>query len=522
VKRRFQGLALRDGPDSSYDIVIVGAGIGGLIAANLLARRGLRVLLIEQHYMVGGYCSTFRRKGFIFDAATHFYPLLGNPNTIPGRLLTELGVATRWVKMDPVDHFHLPDGSSFSVPSDFHSYLAKLKQEFCREASALDDFFGAAREAYLLGLLQYFRFRETDRAKQYEALTVRHALDGHFKDRKLKLLLTADCPHWGSPPCRTSFLFDSMLRLSYFLGNYYPQGGSQEFSDELARRFEEMGGQILMSSRVKKILARRGAAYGIEVETGPLHARFARHVRAEAIISNADYLMTLQTMLEPGAVSPEYLDSIRRLRPTFSCFLTHIGLKGVSTELLRRIQGYYWDTWDADRVGQDALKFKLFIPTLFDETLSPPGCHAVIIQKVVDIDYDSIGDWASYKRRVEQFITSNLEKLIPGFSEKIITISSASALTSHRYTLNQRGAMLGWEMAPDQLGENRPGIVGPIRNLYFVGHWTKPGGGITPVIVSAMQLAKTLTGDGTNCTRKGLVVNPKAQEANQAAQMFGT
>src|SRR5215467_1200729 len=192
MKRPFQGLGLRDGPDSSYDAVIIGAGIGGLIAANLLARSGMRVLLIEQHYMVGGYCSTFRRKGFTFDAATHFYPLLGNPNTIPGRLLSELGVTTGWVKMDPVDHFHFPDGSSFSVPADFHSYLARLKQEFYQESGPLDEFFEVVREAYLLGLLQYFRFRETERASQFEHLTVRQMLDRYFKDRRLKLLLTAD------------------------------------------------------------------------------------------------------------------------------------------------------------------------------------------------------------------------------------------------------------------------------------------------------------------------------------------
>jgi phytoene dehydrogenase-like protein len=83
MKRLFRGLRGR-APDSAYDAVIIGAGIGGLICANLLAREGLRVLLVEQHYMVGGYCSTFRRKGFTFDAATHFYPLLGNAETITG------------------------------------------------------------------------------------------------------------------------------------------------------------------------------------------------------------------------------------------------------------------------------------------------------------------------------------------------------------------------------------------------------------------------------------------------------
>src|SRR5262249_55918586 len=150
-------------PDDRYDAVIIGAGIGGFVFANLFARQGLRVLLIEQHYMVCGYFSTFCRKGYTFDAATHFFPLFGNPQTITGRLLSELEVETEWIKMDPVDHFHLPDGSSFSVPADFDQYLAKLKGEFPQESEALDRFFEAAREAYLLGLLCYFRGHDDKR-----------------------------------------------------------------------------------------------------------------------------------------------------------------------------------------------------------------------------------------------------------------------------------------------------------------------------------------------------------------------
>src|SRR5437667_2207903 len=145
MKRLFRGLRGKR-PNDSYDAVIIGAGIGGLICANLLAREGLRVLLTEQHYMVGGYCSTFRRKGFTIDAATHFYPLLGNPMTITGAVLAEIGCRTKWVKMDPVDHFHFPDGTSFSVPADFDEYLTKLKAAFPDEVLALDTFFEIARD----------------------------------------------------------------------------------------------------------------------------------------------------------------------------------------------------------------------------------------------------------------------------------------------------------------------------------------------------------------------------------------
>ena len=137
--------ALKGDPKPSYDAVVIGAGIGGLVCANLLAKSGLRVLLAEQHYMVGGYCSTFRRAGFTFDAGTHFYPLLGNPATITGELLERMGVPTKWIKMDPVDHFHFPDGSSFSVPA-IDTYYEKPIAAFPHEAAAIDEFFEAARQ----------------------------------------------------------------------------------------------------------------------------------------------------------------------------------------------------------------------------------------------------------------------------------------------------------------------------------------------------------------------------------------
>jgi len=364
MRRPFRGLRERP-PAAAYDAVVVGAGIGGLIVANLLARGGLAVLLVEQHYMVGGYCSTFRRRGYTFDAATHFYPLLGNPETLTGRLLAELGVETGWVKMDPVDTFHFPDGTRFEVPADFATYLARLKAEFPGEAAALDGFFGRVRDAYFLGLLAYFRGRAVERLGALADLTVRQVLEETFRDPKLRLLLTADCPHWGSPPGRTSFVFDSMLRLSYFLGNYYPRGGSQAFADELARCFEARGGHILMRSRVRRIAVEAGAARGVEIDVRRGQTLTRERVGAGVVVANSDLLLTLERLVGAEHLAPGALAAVRALRPTFPCFLTHIGLSGVPDAVLREAQGYYWDSWDMDRVGLDALRFKIFAPTLY-------------------------------------------------------------------------------------------------------------------------------------------------------------
>jgi phytoene dehydrogenase-like protein len=488
--RAFKGL--RTDPAPRYDVIIIGAGIGGLICANLLARAGVRVLLVEQHYMVGGYCSTFRRKGFTFDAATHFYPLLGNPMTITGQVLDQIGCQTKWIKMDPVDHFHFPDKTSFSVPADFDEYLTKLKTAFPLEVDAIDRFFHDAREAYLHGLLYYFRNRKSPELERARHRTLHQALDWYFHDPKLILLLSADCAHWGSPPSRTSFVFDSMLRFSYFLGNYYPEGGSQVFADDLARLIERGGGDILMHARVTRIVVEGGVATGVEIEAGRGKSLHTVRVDAGHVISNADLLLTLEQLLGREVVGDAAIASARRLRPSYPCFLTHIGLRGFPLEPLVSASGYHWRSWDPDRVADDA--FKIFVPTMYEPRMAPAGGQIVILQHIMQFDYDAVDNWAAHKQEVEDDLMQRLKAAVPGIERGIVTCQSASALTSWRFTLNNRGAMLGWEMSPEQLGDNRPGIEGPAKNLFFVGHWTRPGGGITPVIVSAVQVARAITG----------------------------
>lgn len=445
---------------------------------------------------MGGYCSSFTRKGFRFDAASHFYPLLGNPSTITGKLLKDLDVNTEWVKMDPVDHFHFPDGTRWSVPAELDRYLPQLKSTFPEESEAIDAFYAEAKKLYLLGLLTYFRDGDTARLGKFKNETLREAIDRYFRDPALKLLLTADCPHWGSPPSRVSFVFDSMLRLSNFLGNYYPKGGSQVFADDLARRIEANGGDVILRSHVRRILHEDGNVTGLEIEMGSPKRRRLTKVTSPVVVSNADMQQTARKLLG-DSICRESLNRMAKLRKSAPCYLMHIGLRDTSTDEMERIQGYYWNEWDANHQGTTALRYKLFVPTLFDPSVAPEGSHIVIVQKVIEPLDDQPMD-AAHKERVDQFVLGHLEETLPNFHERVVVRLSASAWTSYRYTLNDEGAMLGWEMSPDQLGEHRPDIRGPLKGLYYTGHWTRPGGGITPVIVSAMKVAAAVKEDSTH------------------------
>ncbi len=481
--------------ESHYDAIVVGAGVGGLFCANLLADAGMKVLVVEQHYVLGGYCSSFRKKGFVFDSATHFYPLLGNPTTLTGKLLKRLGVETRWHKMDPVDKFHFPDGDTFVVPADLSEYLRRLKERFPHESENVDRFFAEVREAYLYGLLYYFKEISHETAEKYRDFTLGQKLDEHFRDPRLKANLMADHSHWGSLPGHTSFLFDSMLRLSYFLGNYYPKGSSQAFADDLGDALRRRGGDILLYTNVEKILVEQDQARGILCQTRSRRNPQRLEFRAPIVVSNADVLQTYEKLVGERYCGGEVLEGLRSLRPSFPCYLMHMGLKGLSHDLKEEIEGYYWRSWDAEDLQHTF--FKIFFTTMFDADLAPPGHDILIVQKWGTSNFDQISDWPAHKRETENYILSQLRGLIPGLDDKIVVQMSASAHTSYRYTLNFRGAMLGWEMSPDQLGPLRPANRTPIENLYLVGHWTRPGGGITPVIVSAQRVAELILSGGS-------------------------
>lgn len=475
---------------AKYDAIVIGSGIGGLFCANLLAQEGLKVLIIEQHYVLGGYCSTFRRKKFVFDSATHFYPLLGNPSTSPGKLLKKLGITTEWIKMDPVDKFHFPGGETFVVPADFGLYLKRLKDRFPHQVDQIDRFFAEVREAYLYGLLYFFKDIRNDKAEKYLSYTVEQKLLEHFQDPKLRAYLIADHSHWGSLPSRTSFLFDSTLRLAYFLGNYYPKGGSQIFADDLGESLRQKGGHVLLCGMVRKIIIEDGRAVGVAVQPRFGHNKDIVEFRAPVVVSNADAIQTYRELIGEQHCGQEVIDGLLKLRPSVPVFLTHIGMKKLPHDLMDSTEGYYWRSWDPEDLTRTF--FKIFFTTLLDPSVAPPDHDILIIQKWNAIDYDKVHNWREVKVEIENYIMEQLRKLLPGLDDLIVIKLSAAANTSYQYTLNYQGSMLGWEMSPDQLGAMRPSNETPIQDLHLVGHWTQPGGGIVPVIVSAQRVAETI------------------------------
>jgi phytoene dehydrogenase-like protein len=250
---------------------------------------------------------------------------------------------------------------------------------------------------------------------------------------------------------------------------------------------------------VESILVEKGRATGVHIRTVSRRPSQEFVFRAPVVVSNGDAIHTYRDLIAEEYRDRGLIEHLTSLTPTYPCFLVHIGLRGVDPDKLAAIEGYYWSRYEPeDAIGN---VFKVFIPTHFDPGVAPPGCQILIVQKLTPVRLEEVSDWTAHREAVENGIMARLRELLPGIDDHIVVKLNATAMTSFRFTNNWQGAMLGWEMSPGQLGAARLPMVTPVENLYLVGHWTQPGGGITPVIISAQRAAHTIL-SGRKATRE--------------------
>jgi phytoene dehydrogenase-like protein len=223
----------------TYDAVIIGAGIGGLICGCYLAKAGMKVLIAEQHYKPGGYCTSFKRKGLTFDAAAHSFG--GYKHGLLGKIFEELGVNSKLSirKIDPSDIVATPD-YSVSFYADVEQTVACFQSAFPAEADNIKRFFDFIVSPDPMFFVRIRRW------------TFKNLLDEYFSNDKLKTILSFPLfGNGGLPPSLMSAFIGAKIFQEFLLdGGYHPEGGMQALPNALAERFRDFGGDLRLSSPV--------------------------------------------------------------------------------------------------------------------------------------------------------------------------------------------------------------------------------------------------------------------------------
>jgi all-trans-retinol 13,14-reductase len=237
-----------------YDVVIIGAGLGGLTAGAKLAREGKKVLLVEQHNQPGGCATTFKRGDFTLEVGLHEMDGLG-PRDMKNRIFGELEV-TGNVELIRVPEFYRFVGKNItiSIPHDAAEATKVLKEAFPDEANGID--------AYFEQLLN--PKKKAADGGPIQDTSVGEFLDSIIKNEDLKLVLLGNLGYFHDDPYSLSLAYYTIAQGSYYSGGAsFIKGGSQMLSDHLAKFIKDHGGEVILNHIVTGLTSENGKLTGI-------------------------------------------------------------------------------------------------------------------------------------------------------------------------------------------------------------------------------------------------------------------
>ena len=476
---------------NEYDVIIVGSGIGGLTCGALLSKRGYNVLILEQHYQVGGYCSSFKRKGFVFNTGVEDVSGLWEKGPLTF-LLRELGLKKDdlFVKNSTKYIFKGRDLEA----ENLEEFIKLLLEMFPDEKENIPAFFNDARKAYeecykdtevygtpLPGELIAKVFGERkllDYPRQHPHYhnwankTYKQKLDEHFKNEDLKTLLCAQLGYIGTEPEKTPASSALTTCISFYLhGGYFPKGGAQRFADSLKEIIESHGGKVLVKHKVDKILVEDREVRVVKVGD--------KNFKATIVVANANAKTTFLELVGVDNLDKEFIEYINGLKMSSSIFMLFLG---IDMDLLNH-------PTLVKNLDQD---YEVVINSNADLSLAPKDKASITI--LGDANYSDFPErgteeYLQKKKEFAEMLIQKVEKVIPDLSKHIIVQDAATPRTFERYTSMPEGALYSFDQS---MGVKRPYFKTPIKGLYLASASTFPGGGIESAVISGMICANDI------------------------------
>lgn len=481
-------------------VVVVGAGLGGLTAAALLARNGFSVDLFEKNATPGGYACSFVRGRFEFEASLHELSGLGPPENRGScyRLLEGCGVAEK-LEFLPIKDFYSSIFPDFrvTIPHGWEQAGEAYTRLFPKEKSGIKallksmksifDEFGMVASAEKVTDFVKIPLKATNLLGSI-GLSVENAISREISDPKLKALFCDIWGYYGLPPSLLSWTLFALANASYIEhGPYHIKGTSQALADAFAESIREAGGRMHLNNGVKKIIVENMQVKGIVSEQGD-------EVAANYVVCNANPVTTCLELIGAENIPRKYLDSLCKQRHSLSTFNIYMGMDcpaenlGLEGHELFVNDGYdqeehYWQTF---KIGRQ----KYWVITNYnhaDPEFSPPGTSVLVITAVVDgAPWMRVppNKYIEEKNRMASLMLDAAEEVVPGLKDHIEVIEVSTPLTNIRYSGNPYGSIVGFEYGllgnPVLKLSNR----GPIKGLYFGSAWVRPGGGFEAAMSS--------------------------------------
>ena len=433
-----------DKVQDSYDVIVIGSGLGGLTSANRLARAGHSVLLLEHHFQLGGLATWFKRGGHIFDVSLHGFPY-GMVKTCRKYWSKEIRDAIVQLKNIVFDN------PQFSLTTTFSKddFTRILHEQFKVDRTTVDDFFNTVRA---------MNFYDD------QAMTTRELFEQFFPGRTdvhrllMEPITYANGSTLDEPAITYGIVFSNFMNRGVFTF----EGGTDRLIGMMADELLKNGVTICTGAKVDRIVVDSGRTKGVAVGE--------RVIEAPAVISNSGITNTIDNLAGRDVFSDDFLSRFDKVEVNNSSCQVYFGIrKGESFEdvgdLLFTSTAPEFSSEEMRRMDTKSRTFSVYYPKTRPEK---PDYTVVASMNGNYEDWATLDDQA-YKEAKEAMVQrcfNDLERYIPSIRDKVDTIESATPKTFNRYTLHTRGTSFGTKFEGLDISRS---IFKEIGGLFHVG-----------------------------------------------------
>jgi len=480
------------------DVVVIGAGLSGLVDAILLAETGRKVVVLEQHTIPGGYLQQFHRKGTAFDVGFHY---MGS--TLPGRpmhqMLAHLGILDRltllpFAEESAIDVVH--GGRRFGYPARFDRFVEKARATWPHEGAAIDRIV-----ADIDGVCGDFKWFALKKGRDYQhprdlpfaPISFDEYITPIVSDPWLREVLSFQTFNLGLHAHEIPWVKHTLAFRSNFDLTSRISGGGGALVDALVARGKELGVEHRLRSEVVSFACEGREVRSVETARGD-------RISADLFIG-ACHPKPLLRCIKDEDLNPIFKERIHEMRDARGALQVFLRLK----EPVRSLGAPCVMIHDDEEAQGDP---PLSVVLVSDPCALEGAAGGARLEAMTYMDHAPFAAWSDrpvFKRGpgydrlkgdLAQRVIRMIAKVAPELPELILDVYAATPLSDQWYTRNEHGAVFGVSHDVGQQGMNRPQPRMRLKNLFFTGHSiTMPG--ICGVFINAFDTCDMLRGDGT-------------------------
>lgn len=455
--------------NEEYDVVVIGAGNGGLTAAAQLAIKGVKIILFEQHNLPGGFATSFVRGRFEFEGALHQlcdYGPIRNKGSVRKLFEDDFDINVEFIEIPEAYRLILTDPSDkldIVVPFGVENFVNMMKEEVPGSEESIWKYIKLCKE--INEAITYIAESEGNPDKKlliknYKNFlkTAPYTLDQVNKALKIpekaQKILNGYWCYIGIPTSRINFTFYAAMHYYFLIRKaYIPKYRSYGYTTALEKKIKEFGGKIQYNTKVEKILVENGKVVGVETSQGD-------KIETNYVISNTSPTLLYNNLVYPKTEIPDIAyKTINARKHAISCFVVYLGLNATAKEL--GINNYSYHIFDNMNTEEIYESFKTLNPPKAQATVclnnaipdcSPPGtCILSITAFFLSEAWKNVKarEYFKLKNRIGNDLINSFEKATnTKIKEYIEEIEIATPQTLARYTGTYGGSAYGYETDP--------------------------------------------------------------------------